>query len=546
MRPRREERDRGVNTLSKETSKFGWKPLLVFVLAAVTGTLFLPGCLLHSRRHADLAASVNAGDQPDKILFEKATNEITHGRYDIGRLTLQTLINTYPDSEFLAKAKLAIANSYYTQGGTSGLTQAEAEYKDFITFFPTAPEAPEAQFRIGMSHFHMMAKADRDPTEARLAEVELKEFLVRYPSSPLTIRVKARLREAQEVLAMGEYETASFYLGRGSYRAARGRFRDVVEKYPNFSGGDDALYGLGQSLEHLKVPKEAIPYYSRLISDFPFSAHVPEVTGRLVAMKQPVPVPTKATLARARADEVRLREKSGIQKMMALMSSTPDTSTTLRGPVHLQPNLVEAAKAELPPPPPPANAIVAEPESETSVDSETPAETAAGEEAAGSESASKTQEASGKTTAKGGESGNDSSIFKVSGKQGRLGALTKVVRKDKGAKSGEQPGMSTSQEKEGRLGSLKKKIITKDDNYGGETKKASPAGEKKEVKAKRAANTGKQSAASAPEKKKGRLHIVKKMVGKGKDSKAQKNDQSSTGKETDAKAKETDKGSGNQ
>jgi len=547
LRPRREERDTGVNTLSKETSKFGWKQILVFVLMAVTGTAFLPGCSLHSRRHADLAASVNAGDQPDKMLFEKATNEITHGRYDIGRLTLQTLINTYPDSEFLAKAKLAIANSYFTQGGTSGLTQAEAEYKDFITFFPTAPEAPEAQFRIGMSHFHLMAKADRDPTEARLAEVELKEFLVRYPSSPLTIRVKARLRETQEVLAMGEYETASFYLARGAYRAARGRFRDVVEKYPNFSGGDDALYGLGQSLEHLRIPKEAVPYYSRLISDFPLSEHVPEATARLVSMKQPVPVPTKATLARARADTVRLREKSGIQKMMALMSSTPDTSTTLRGPVHLQPNLVEAAKAELPPPPPPANAIVAEPESDTSVDSETPAETAAGEEAAGSESGSKTQEASGKTTAKGGGSGNDSSIFKVSDKQGRLGAaLTKVVRKDKGAKSGEQPGMSSTEEKESRLGNLKKKIITKDDNYGGETKKASPAGEKKEAKAKGArAGTGKQSAVSAPEKKKGRLHIVKKMVGKGKDSKAQKNDQSSTGKETDAKPKETDKGSGN-
>ena len=62
---------------------------------------------------------VNAGDQPDKILYERATNEITHGRYDVGRLTLQTLINTYPDSEYLAKAKLSIADSYYAEGGVS-------------------------------------------------------------------------------------------------------------------------------------------------------------------------------------------------------------------------------------------------------------------------------------------------------------------------------------------------------------------------------------------------------------------------------------------
>ena len=157
------------------------------------------------------------GDQPDKILFEKATNEIKHNRYDVGRLTLQTLINTYPDSEYLSRAKLAIADSYYDEGGVSGLTQAEAEYKDFITFFPTAPEAPQAQYRVGMAHFRLMAKADRDQTEARLAEAEFKEFLLKYPDSPVMPRVKARMREAQQVLAEGEYFTGSIDKSRFLY-----------------------------------------------------------------------------------------------------------------------------------------------------------------------------------------------------------------------------------------------------------------------------------------------------------------------------------------
>ncbi len=306
-----------------------------FLWVAVLGGVFLPGCLLHRHRRSDLASAVNPGDQPDKILYEKATNEIAHGRFDVGRLTLQTLINTYPDSEYLAKAKLAIADSYYEQGGVSGLTQADAEYKDFITFFPTAPEAPQAQYRVGMSHFRMMAKADRDQTEARLAEAELKEFLLKYPENPLTVRVKARLREAQEVLAQGEFETASFYEARGAYRAARGRFREIVEKYPNFSMGDQALYGLGDTLERLKTPKEAIPYYSRLVRDFPLSPRVDAAKERLVAMGQPVPKPTKATLARAEADRARLRPKSLLGKLNAAMAVTPDTSATLRGPVQI-------------------------------------------------------------------------------------------------------------------------------------------------------------------------------------------------------------------
>ena len=105
------------------------------------------------------------------------------------------------DSEYLAKAKLAIANSYYQEGGISGLTQSEAEYKDFITFFPTAPEAPEAQYRVGMAHFRLIGKPDRDLAEAQEAEIEFKEFLLKYPDSTYMPRVKARLREVEELVA---------------------------------------------------------------------------------------------------------------------------------------------------------------------------------------------------------------------------------------------------------------------------------------------------------------------------------------------------------
>src|SRR5580704_11264064 len=71
----------------------------------------------------------DASAEPDKILYERALNDIKRGRYTEGRLALQTLINTYPDSEYLAKAKLSIADSFYKEGGTSNLTQSISEYK---------------------------------------------------------------------------------------------------------------------------------------------------------------------------------------------------------------------------------------------------------------------------------------------------------------------------------------------------------------------------------------------------------------------------------
>ncbi len=357
--------------LRKGMDKLKRKRLLPAFFCFPLLVALLPGCLLHRHRNADLAASVNPGDQPDKILYEKATNEIRHGRYDVGRLTLQTLINTYPDSEFLAKAKLSIADSYYNEGGTSGLTQAEAEYKDFITFFPTAPEAPEAQFRAGMAHYRLMAKADRDRTEAKLAEAEFKEFLLKYPESPMAPRVKARLRAVQEVLAQGDFKIAHFYFLRGANLAARSRFQEIADQYPDFSRADSALWYVGQSLERLKKTKEAVPYYGRILTEHPLSPLASDAKERLVAMHQPIPRPSRAMLARARADAVERPNRGLFGKLGGAMSGAPDTSATRHGPVRLgspQPTEVAAAKgAPSTATPTPGNTVVVQPVSDSAL-----------------------------------------------------------------------------------------------------------------------------------------------------------------------------------
>src|SRR5271166_6188128 len=96
---------------------------------------------------------VNTSAEPDKVLYDRAQADLKAGRYTEGRLALQTLINTYPDSEYLAKAKLAVADSYYKEAGTTNLTQAIQEYNDFRTFFPFLDEAAYAQMQIGLAHY---------------------------------------------------------------------------------------------------------------------------------------------------------------------------------------------------------------------------------------------------------------------------------------------------------------------------------------------------------------------------------------------------------
>src|ERR1700690_1650823 len=137
--------------------------------------------------------------QPDKVLFDKAQHDIEKGHYEVGRLTLNTLINTYDTSEFLAKAKLLIADSWYREGGLHGNAQAEAEYKDFELFYPTMPEAAESQKKICDIHFNQMTKEDRDPNNALRAEQECRTLITQYPNSKFVPDAEQELRQIQEV-----------------------------------------------------------------------------------------------------------------------------------------------------------------------------------------------------------------------------------------------------------------------------------------------------------------------------------------------------------
>src|SRR5437870_7388604 len=179
--------------------------------------------------------------QPDKVLFDRAMDALKKNRFDVARVTLQTLINTYPDSEYIARAKLSVGDSWYDEGGSTGLAQAEIEYKDFITFFPNMPEAAEAQLKVANIHYRQMEKSDRDATHAKRAEEEYQQLILQWPDSKLVPQAKQRLREVQEVLAEKEFGIGKQYYMRESWPAAIARLKTVADSYPLYSNADEAL-----------------------------------------------------------------------------------------------------------------------------------------------------------------------------------------------------------------------------------------------------------------------------------------------------------------
>jgi outer membrane protein assembly factor BamD len=270
--------------------------------------------------------------QPDKILFDKAVHDIERGRYEVARLTLNTLINTYDTSEYLAKAKLAIADSWFREGGIQGLTQAEAEYKDFILFYPTMEEAAESQKKLCDIHFRQMDKPDRDPNQTLRAEQECKQVLIQFPNSKFVPDAEQELRAIQEVLGEAEMRTASFYYGKGSWAAAANRLTGLADTYPLYSRADEALWKEADAYGHMgpRFRPKSGDALATIVRSYPLSPYVDQAKKKLGEMEIEVPQADPAAVARMKY-ELENRTKPGMMsRSTGWLRSSPDTSAAAK------------------------------------------------------------------------------------------------------------------------------------------------------------------------------------------------------------------------
>ena len=306
----------------------------------------------------------HASKQPDKELFDKAMIAMKKGKFDVARLDLQTLLNTYPESEYQMRAKLAVGDSWFKEGGTAALTQAEAEYKDFETFFPNQPEAAEAQMKVADIYYMQMEKPDRDPKNVDQAEQEYRTMIQQYPDSTFVPRAKQRLREVQEVEAERQFEIGSFYATHENWAATIARLQTVTDSYPLYSHSDLALIGLGdayaaqarivQAMTQIN-PKakqelekayddQAADAYARVVTHYSMAAHVEDARERLIALNRTVPEPTKEELADSEAEE---QSRTGItfkDRALILIKRGPVTVNAARigEPTLVNPPLITA------------------------------------------------------------------------------------------------------------------------------------------------------------------------------------------------------------
>lgn len=216
----------------------------------------------------------------EETLFEMGQKFIKKNP-EKGRLYLRQVVDAFPQSLYAQRAMLVIADSYYNKGDEANMIIAASEYREFITRFPQSPSVPYAQYRIAMSYFTKANKPGKDQTKTKKALAEFKKLITKYPNSEEAQQAYDKIKECEEKLAKHSFKIAKHYYRIKAYNASIGRLKEILTEYPNFSEMDKVYFYLADSYCNSKREDQALPYFRKLISDYPDSKFIKKATKKI-------------------------------------------------------------------------------------------------------------------------------------------------------------------------------------------------------------------------------------------------------------------------
>ena len=76
---------------------------------------------------------------------------------------------------------------------------------------------------------------------------------------------------------------------KSGLKGAQSRYREILEKYSNFSFMDEVLFKMANTYQVEEEMEEAAKYYKKLITDYPYSEYVEKAKQQLELMGEAIP-----------------------------------------------------------------------------------------------------------------------------------------------------------------------------------------------------------------------------------------------------------------
>jgi outer membrane protein assembly factor BamD len=232
----------------------------------------------------------------DQVIWEAGHKAYEKKQWENARQHFRRIIDGFPNSQFGPQARLALADSYFLEGGTANYVLSAGSYREFLTFYPSHPRSDYAQYQVGESFYKQRNGPDRDQTATTQALEEYERVLQYYPNSQQVKPAQARVTELRQNLARAEFLAGYFYQRtRQAPRAAIARYEGILRDYPEYKQMDEVLFRLAQALADSGRLGEALPHLDRMLKEYPgseFAADARKLQTSLQNLPAPAPVPT--------------------------------------------------------------------------------------------------------------------------------------------------------------------------------------------------------------------------------------------------------------
>jgi outer membrane protein assembly factor BamD len=165
----------------------------------------------------------------DRALYQAGLKYIEDKEYAAAIKVFNTFESNFPNSVFYKKVRLKRADTMFARNLRSSLIVAVAEYKAYVTLFPTSSDLDYVQMQIALTFFKRKRDYKNDQTETKKAIEEFDLFFRKYPKSKHTDEARKKYNEVKEHLAKHEGYVGDFYLQVDKPYAAERRYRKALK-----------------------------------------------------------------------------------------------------------------------------------------------------------------------------------------------------------------------------------------------------------------------------------------------------------------------------
>jgi outer membrane protein assembly factor BamD len=257
---------------------------------------------------------------PADQLWNEGNEAMKDEAYDLAVERYKKLIDSYPFDPNTEEAELKIAQAYFN---LQRYPEAIASLGDFERMHPTSDNLPQIEYRRGMAYLAQHRSSDRDQQAVKNALESFRNIVERYPGTPWASRAELRVRECREELASHDADIATYYLHRGSLRAAESRLRGLLTDYPETDATARSLDSFAKMYAARDEPEEANLALATLVKYHPESPLGIDAAQKLGALN-PTQGQDPLPMLVSRIDEMRTQaDREKVPKTVSAYSDRP-------------------------------------------------------------------------------------------------------------------------------------------------------------------------------------------------------------------------------